>query len=291
MSAYRGHLTTVVGDGPEVVIKLSGQLVQVLTPDGKVHSWPSEDVRVTGISGNRFWIAFSGEIAVFSPEEPESFMLEFLPGLKAARTVADAIAATQPLSDLAESNDRDSWTPDGGPRSAQETAITDPPPLEPPSRKHVVAHRPHLPQLAEHIQANSNGDALMTQAIPLAEEDNEPKRRWWNRSEPDTCSHDWEQISDEGQFFRVCTNCGAQDALASPSLRRQPHAAPAEQVKIDLSDEAIDSEDLTISTAVGGADRDRESAPDQDGPGLLRSLADRNQAFEEDRRGSYRPRR
>ena len=94
MSAYRGHLTTVVGDGPQVVINLSGHLVRVLTPDGKVHTWPSGDVRVTGISDNRFWIAFSGEIAVFTPEEPDAFMLEFLPGLKAARTVADAIAAS-----------------------------------------------------------------------------------------------------------------------------------------------------------------------------------------------------
>ena len=92
MNAYRGHLTTVVGDGPEVVIKLAGHTVRVLTPDGRVHTWPSQDVRVTGISGDRFWIAFEGEIAVYAPEEPQAFMLEFLPGLKAARTVADTIA-------------------------------------------------------------------------------------------------------------------------------------------------------------------------------------------------------
>ena len=161
MSAYRGHLTTVVGDGPEVVIKLSGNEVRVLTPDGRVHTWPSSDVRVTGISGDRFWIAFQGEIAVFAPEHPEEFMLEFLPGLKTARTVADAIAAANA--------DRDDSDPH--PEAFVATPIAETDDEEPPR---VVAHRARLPQLSDHVAANGNGttsDALASYRDPEPVED------------------------------------------------------------------------------------------------------------------------
>lgn len=165
MTAYRGHLTTVVGDGPEVVIKLSGQTVRVLTPDGRIHTWPSGDVRVTGISGDRFWLAFDGEIAVFAPEEPEQFMLEFLPGLESARTVATAIAA------------------------ATEEPESEPEPIE-QSRPGVVQYKPKLPSLAEHVEAarvaapTMNGNHKEDENTDTGEEAMTPdRRRWWARGQ------------------------------------------------------------------------------------------------------------
>ena len=261
MNAYRGHLTTVVGDGPEVVIKLSGEMVRVLTPDGKVHTWPSEDVRVTGISGDRFWIAFAGEIAVFAPEEPESFMLEFLPGLKAARTVAEAIAASSPDDE----DNRQSWTPDGGPRSAAASSFEPPSPGSPSqTRRHVAAHKPRLPQLSEHVKAHRNGhteDPAPVEPAPTASY----RRRWWSRSD------DIEESQD------------ADDRPPTSPPRLDP-----EDVTVDLTSEPI--EEATISAAVGLSERkDDETADERSG--LLRNLADRHQAFEAERRGTYNPRR
>ncbi len=277
MSAYRGHLTTVVGDGPEVVIKLSGQWVRVLTPDGNVHTWPSDEVRVTGISGDRFWLAFDGEIAVFAPEEPEAFMLEFLPGLKAARTVADAIAAARPPEHLPGDDERETWTPDQGPRVARTGAeaaepdeATEPtqdaePEPAPPTRPHVVAHKPRLPQLAEHVEAHINGMGSVNG------DDGAGGDPWWPAGASD-CAHRWE---DTDRRIRTCALCGLRE------LKRPPESdAAAEEIRIDLTDEALAAQPPEDEPAEETA----ESA-------LLRDLANRHRAFQAGRRGTYQPRR
>lgn len=288
MSAYRGHLTTVVGDGPEVVIKLSGQWVRVLTPDGNVHTWPSDEVRVTGISGDRFWLAFDGEIAVFAPEEPEAFMLEFLPGLKAARTVADAIAAARPPPLLPGDDERETWTPDHGPRVArvadEAERITDAEVADEPSvtetvieeaparpRPHVPALKPRLPQLAEHVEAHLNG-------ISAINGDLGPTPDPWWPDEASDCEHAWE---DTDRDMRTCSSCGLRE------LRRAPASAlqGSEDIHIDLTDAAMSALPDAHDEAAGGADEpNAESA-------LLRDLASRHQAFQAGRRGTYQPRR
>ena len=267
MTAYRGHLTTVVGDGPEVVLKLSGHTVRVLTPDGRVHTWPSQDVRVTGISGDRFWIAFQGEIAVFAPEEPQAFMLEFLPGLKAARTVADSIAASQPPTDAPNDRARPDRPAEEHPNPATSDEQID------LRRPRVAAHRPRLPQLAEHVEASRNGQREA--GDPIQEEQIEARQRWWSRGQ------------------------------SAPPLRPSPGSTPDsspvsdEEINVDLTDQTLEGtpDDMTISAAV--VRTESGSLPDEDPPAdeggqqnsPLRKLANRNDAFQAERRGTYRPRR
>ena len=297
MSAYRGHLTTVVGDGPEVVIKLSGQWVRVLTPDGQVHTWPSADVRVTGISGDRFWLAFDGEIAVFAPEEPDAFMLEFLPGLKAARTVADALAAAQPPDTLPGDDDRQSWVPgegprveeaeDGEPRAVPLPDIDEEPRPARRAVRRISARKPRLPQLAEHVEANRNGSIIAAEApagsAPIA---------------PDQCDHDWDP-SDRAT--RTCRHCGVRELIPDrlPSVDTSAEG-PAERVEVDLTDRTLaagsaadeDSEDVREDGSEDMADSDNGAAASANGQNsLLRSLASRHQAFQKEHRGTYRPKR
>ena len=262
MSAYRGHLTTVTGDGPEVVIKLSGQTVRVRTPDGHVHTWPSQDVRVTGISGDRFWLAFEDEIAVFAPEEAQSFMLEFLPGLKAARTVAKTIAASELPTHGPSDRERQAWFAS----PAATTEDTDESP-----RPHVAARRPRLPQLAGHVEASLNDRAAATVTVDTDSDDAAlVNRRWWSRGQ------------------------------TPPSLRPAPAAeTPVEGISVDLTDATLDGtdDDLTISATVGRAEESGSQDDDSEASGnttrsaLLRNLASRNQAFQDGRRGTYRPKR
>ena len=85
MAAYIGHLSTASGDGPEVVIKIEGTDVVVVTPDGKIHIWPVELVRITGVSSPRFRITVDGDVAVFTAHHPSRFLFGFVPPLAAAR--------------------------------------------------------------------------------------------------------------------------------------------------------------------------------------------------------------
>ena len=273
MSAYRGHLTTVVGDGPDVVMKLNGQWVRVLTPDGRVHSWPSEDVHVTGISGNRFWIAFEGEIAVFTPDEPEAFMLEFLPGLTAARTVAAAIEATgvEDRTDGVVSDALDLRTSSGF------NDDTSP-------RPHVVARKAHLPQLADHVAARTSSSRQRKGQIPLSNDAETPDRdestmrpirasaismRWRSRSERPDRTVDAVDVSPP----KETANEDVGDDL--------DHVA--DQITVDLSAEKADVQAWTRN--------DPSEADESKGSSLLRGLADRHQTFESEHRGSYKPRR
>ena len=260
MSAYRGHLTTVVGDGPEVLIKLSGPTVQVLTPDGRVHTWPSEGVRVTGISGSRFWLAFDDEIAVFAPEHPEAFMLEFLPGLKAARTVASAI----------------------------EAAIADDSPAAPVEapRRLVAAHKPKLPSLAEHVKAARRVSGSLPERQVAMSDD--PLVRPAERKGTTSIGSNAKGVSVTNKLPNTPHPESTEDNDVKPETNKgrrwwsrgqtpPPLRTAAEAVEVDLTDEALQTAD------------DQEDAPSESG--LLRSLATSRQEFESGRRGTYKPRR
>jgi len=146
MAAYIGHLSTTAGDGPEVVIKLAGLDVVVVTPDERHHVWPAHLVKITGVASPRFRIAFDDETAVFTAHHPSRFLFEFIPALQRVRTAAARTAGVADQSSRTRETTRSNGTrPTETPaKPARQVSQTAPDPV-PASESPGTAGEPSQP--------------------------------------------------------------------------------------------------------------------------------------------------
>ncbi len=221
MAAYIGHLSTTSGDGPEVVLKIEGTDVIVVMPDEKLHVWPVDLVRITGVSSPRFKLSFDGDVAVFTAHHPSRFLFEFIPALEAARdTLLDA---DSPIQDGATQPEDDRVDSEGGRHQPEVAAIENVSlePEPPPTRLRgshwsnldgtaissllkaaaTSRNRPRPARKTTEPDHESNGEAAPeTSPAPL------PRRRGWLRRES-SCPHVWVPRTIAGRSAQICTEC------------------------------------------------------------------------------------
>lgn len=225
MAAYIGHLSTTSGDGPEVVIKLEGTDVVVMTPDEKLHVWPVDLVRITGVSSPRFRITFDGEVAVFSAHHPSRFLFEFVPALEAVRGASHSTATPDQSGAFRPEADDGSSNLEGNGGAGHDEAIA---PYEavhsseiPPTRLRgshwSEPDGTAMSSLLRAAASSSDRTRLNRASIdprPQPKGGTEPQaslrslprlRRWLRRDAP--CSHVWAPRTIAGRSAEICTKC------------------------------------------------------------------------------------
>ena len=277
MTAYIGHLSTTSGDGPEVVIKLEGTEVIVLTPDERRHVWPAGLVKVTAVTSPRFWIAFDDEVAVFTAHHPSQFLFGFVPELANARlesTEADQADGGPPSGSPA--TPRPGYDPDhataekarpigveaGQSHTGAGIHQAAAPAAGPAPRSSM--RKPKGPHWSTADGAAGIGSSLLRAAAstradrqtarpdpdpePASEAESpaprqpltayRPRRRRWSRRATE-CTHEWVPRTIGGYEGQICVECFEVSLIRDP-VSAQPSAETPEpdHVVVDLTDAA-----------------------------------------------------